>query len=122
MIMDYAFYRDEYHGKSLDEAEFERLSIKAEAYLDKITFGRAGGLFSGPDPPEALVRKVRLACCAVADALLLNEQGGGIVSETVGKYSVNYASGISNTGTDASRLRSAAGLFLAGTGLTYSGV
>ena len=58
----------------------------------------------------------------MADAYLLNEQGGGIASETNDGVSVTYVAGISNSKTEGRRLYEAAALFLGPTGLLYRGV
>lgn len=112
---DYAYYKGEYKG-TMPEADFERLSRQASAYLDQVTFGRAA------DAPKALQAKVKDACCAVADAYLLNEQGGGIASESNDGVTVNYVSGVSKAKTDGQRLQEAAALYLGMTGLLYAGV
>ena len=113
---DYAYYSQEYGG-AMPEADFKRLSRQASAFLDMVTFDR---IASGQ--PEKVMEKVKAACCAVADAYLLNEQGGGIASETNDGISVTYVAGVGNSKTDGQRLREAAGLYLGNTGLLYRGV
>lgn len=113
---DYGYYRDVYLG-AMGEADFSRLSRRAAVYLDTVTFCRA----SGPQPPDT-AEKLRGACCAVADAYLLNEQGGGIASENNDGLSVSYVAGVSKAKTDGQRLYEAAMLHLACTGLLYQGV
>lgn len=111
--VDYAFYTAIYHGR-MSEEEFQRMSVRAGAYLDALTAGRAG------EPlPDTLSIKVKLALCAVADAMLYIESGGDIASESNDGISVTYAS--KTTKTDAQRLREAAELHLAWTGLIYRG-
>lgn len=113
---DYAYYSQEYGG-TMPEADFKRLSRQASAFLDMVTFDR---IASGQ--PEKVMEKVKAACCAVADAYLLNEQGGGVASETNDGVSVTYVAGVSNAKTDDQRLQEAAVLYLAHTGLLYRGV
>ena len=113
---DYAYYSQEYGG-TMPEADFKRLSRQASAFLDKVTFDRIAA-----GQPEAVMKKVRAACCAVADAYLLNEQGGGVASETNDGVSVTYVAGVSNAKTEGRRLYEAAALYLAHTGLLYRGV
>lgn len=113
---DYAYYSQEYGG-TMPEADFKRLSRQASAFLDTVAFDRIKSTL-----PKAVMDKVRDACCAVADALLLNEQGGGVASETNDGISVTYVAGVSNAKTDNQRLREAASLYLAHTGLLYRGV
>ena len=114
---DYIYYKESYLGK-MKEREYSRLARKASAYLDRVTFGRLERI----NLPAEVKGKVKDACCAVADAYLLNEKGGGIASETNDGISVEYVAGISNTKTDDQRLNDAARLYLAGTGLLYRGV
>lgn len=111
---DFSYYQNTYHG-TMSEADFNRLSRQASAYLDRVTFGRIDAKISGS-------YKIMDACCAVADAYLLNEHGGGVASETNDGISVDYVAGISNTKTDDQRLREAVSLHLGGTGLLYRGV
>lgn len=116
LTADYKFYTETYHGK-MEQTEFDRLAVPASAYLDELTMGRTSGTLSAE-----VEERVKLALCAVADAYLLNEQGGGVASETNDGVSVTYVNGISNTKTDGRRLYEAAALFLGSTGLLYRGV
>lgn len=116
ITVDYPFYSETFQGKASKE-DFERLDIKASAYLDRVTFGRLTDV-----KDDAVLEKVKLARCALVDAYLLNEQGGGIASESNDGITVNYVAGISNTKSENQRLREAASLFLGGTGLLYRGV
>lgn len=111
-MTDYVYYQEVYQG-TMTKDEFSRLQEKAAAYVDAVTFGRVRDY--------GINNKVKNAVCAVADALLLNEHGGGVVSETVGKISRNYAAGISNTPTEEQRLNQAVSLYLSNTGLLYRG-
>ncbi|HBF64740.1 MAG TPA: hypothetical protein DDW34_02050 [Clostridium sp.] len=110
----YEYYTNEYYGK-MAENDFNRLSRQTTAYLNQITCGRI-------DATMATSSAVKDACCAVADAYLLNEQGGGIASESNDGISVSYISGTNNTKTDGQRLYEAAALFLGHTGFLYRGV
>lgn len=112
---DFTYYAGEYGG-TMPEADYRRLSRDASAYLDRATFHRIDS-----NQPDQIMEKVRAACCAVADAYLLNEQGGGVAAETNDGISVTYVAGISNAKTDDQRLRDAAALYLAHTGLLYRG-
>lgn len=115
IAVDYDFYLQVYKGKMTQE-DFERLSVKASAYLDYVTFGRINDAL-----PDSVQQKVKLALCEVVDTYLLNEQGGGIASESNDGISVTYVSS-SNAKTDTQRLYSAVSLYLGGTGLLYRGV
>lgn len=110
----YAYYRDTYHGR-LSETDFNRLSPGAAAYLELATFGRICGEWREAEA-------VKNAFCAVADAYRLNEQGGGVASESNDGVTVNYISGVSKAKTDNERLYEAAYLHLAATGLMARGV
>lgn len=112
---DFTYYSREYGG-TMPEEDFKRLSRQASAYLDAVTFDRIAN-----GQPAAVMEKVKAACCAVADAYLLNEQGGGVAAETNDGVSVTYVAGVGSK-TDAQRLQEAAALYLAHTGLLYRGV
>ncbi|WP_352400927.1 hypothetical protein [Anaerotignum sp.] len=111
----YEFYRDSYGGDSISLAEFSRFARRASEYIDMVTFGRA---VQYPDDNDALKR----ACCAVAEAYKINEEGGGIVAESVGKITRNYAASVTNTPTQEERLGTAVSIHLLATGLLYLGV
>ena len=111
---DYKYYKGTYYGKMAEE-DFARLSRQASAYLDHVTFGRIQTVTD-----EKIMEKVKDACCAVADAFLLNENGGGIAAETNDGISVTYVNG-TGSNTDDQRLYQAAVLYLGRTGLMYRG-
>ena len=112
---DFSYYKDTYCGE-MAEGDFKRLSRQASAYLDSETFDRIAAVTD-----EKIMERVREACCAVADAILLNENG--VVSqESNDGVSVIYTRGVSNTLTDEERLYHAAVLYLGNTGLLYRGV
>lgn len=96
--------------------DFQRLSRQASAYLDHVTFDRIQNVTE-----EKVMGKVKDACCAVAEVYLLNEQGGGIASETNDGISVTYVNGAGSK-TDEQRLHEAALIYLGNTGLMYRGV
>jgi len=101
----------------MTKVDFNRLSMTASAYLNQATFGRIAA-----GQPADIMEKVKDACCAIADAYLLNEQGGGVASESNDGITVSYVTGISTAKNDNQRLREAASLFLGDTGLLYRGV
>lgn len=95
---DYQFYDLEYKGDAISsEALFDNLEVKAEAYINRITFGRV----TVPDT------NVKLAVCAVCDTLQAHSGHEGIASENNDGYSVNY-----ETGAIQSAIYNAAALFL----------
>lgn len=99
MIPDYTFYVDTYYGNQITEADFPRLVARASAYLDDACN------MSGA--PEEAIKK---ALCSVAEAWQINEQGGDVVSQSVGSWSKSYAQ--KKTKTDEQRLNDAAKLYL----------
>lgn len=115
ITVDYSFYTGAYHG-TLAEVDFNRLAVKASAYLDRVTFGRLAAVTD-----TAVLELAKLACCAAADAMLANEQGG-VKTESNDGISVTYVEGSGLAKADGKRLREAVGLFLGGTDLLYRGV
>ena len=111
---DYSYYMGVFGGKMAAD-EFHRLSRQASAYLDHVTFDRIHGVTDAK-----IMGKVKDACCAVADTYLLNEQGGGIASETNDGISVTYVNGTGSK-TDEQRLYQTALIYLGHTGLMYRG-
>lgn len=116
LTVDYEFYTETFRGQMAEE-DFKRLAVYASAYLDELTMGRTAGTL-----PAETQEKVKMALCAVADAYRLNEQGGGVASETNDGISITYVAGVGNAKTDGRRLYEAAALFLGPTGLLYRGV
>ena len=116
ITVNYSYYTGTYKG-TMPEADFNRLLVKASVYLDRVTFGRLADVTD-----TAILELAKLACCSVIDTYLLNEQGGGIASESNDGVTVSYVAGVSNAKSDSQRLREAVGLFLSGTNLLYRGV
>lgn len=111
----YEFYKDSFGGNAIPQADFDRFAKRASEYIDLVTFGKAETYL---DEKELLKK----ACCAVADAYKINEDGGGIVAESVGKITRNYAAGVTNTPSDEERLSIAVCRYLLQAGLLYLGV
>lgn len=111
---DFSYYRDTYCGE-MAERDYKRLSRQASAYLDSVCFDRIQAFVA----EEKIMEKVKDACCAVADVLLLKEQRDGIAEERNDGISVTYAT---DGKTDEERLYQAAVLYLSNTGLLYRGV
>ena len=112
IAVDYDFYTQVYKGKMTQE-DFERLSVKASAYLDYVTFDRINDAL-----PDSVQQKVKLALCEVIDTYLLNEQGGELQSETVGSWSRSYKTSDKTTDQQA---YNTVYQYLANTGLLYRG-
>lgn len=132
---DYDFYRSEYFGQIIEEADFPRLALHASQYIDYITQGRADR--------SAGLEAVKMCCCALAEqyqtietaqALAQKNLAAGaadsaeVQSETVGSWSRSYRSGgdsAQSAAQAAEAVRSAlldiARRYLTNTGLLYRG-
>lgn len=110
MYADFIFYAEKYMGTLSDE-EFARLSVRAKAEIDRLTFGRASAA-TGKD-----LEAVQFAFCAVVDELSNQAKGisGEIVSESNDGISRSYASGVAKT--PQQRIQAAADLYLYNTNL-----
>ena len=107
----YEFYTDEYGGTAVKDSDFTRLATKASRYIDKLTFGRTAALTS--HPPE-----VSQAVCALCDYYVqVGENRTGKSSESIGDYSVTYAS----RKTETAEVRSLVEMYLPRE-LLYKGV
>lgn len=95
---DFAFYTGAYKGKSIPEADFDRLITRASSFLDRM------GVDLDSDSSS-----VQMAACAVAEAWQTNEQGGDVVSQSVGPWSKSFQK---ETKSDDDRLFEAAQLYL----------
>lgn len=121
--IDYDFYKESYGGTSVPQNSFLRFSIKASAYIDKITFGRIPKMYitDSTDENYNVPDEVKFAVCAVIDIDKKIEDDGGVISsESEGNHSVTYVDGIS-TMSEEKKINEAATLFLNGTGLLYKG-
>lgn len=99
MLPEYEFYTETYYGNQITEADFPRLISRASAYLNVIC--------NIDNVPE---KDMKLAICAVAEAWQINEQGGDVVSQSVGSWSKTFAGGKPKTNEE--RLNDAAQLYL----------
>ena len=113
MYADFTFYKNEYFGL-LTEEVFNRLSVRATAEINRLTFGRAAMA------TEGALHAVKLAQCAVVDELAHMEQGGEITSESNDGVSRSYAAGVSRS--KAQRITDAAKVYLNMTSLCFAGV
>jgi len=109
---DYALYQT--LGGALSEENFRRCSQKAWAYLEALTLGRVNGVL-----PAQAAEKVNRACCALADEYAAQERGGEVASASNDGYTETY---VSSGRTAGQRLYDLAALYLAPTGLLYSGM
>ena len=140
MYADWSFYVNVYYGERIEEAEFPRLSAKASDFLDYYTKGKAAAV-----KDASALTLLGKACCAVAEAIKADETAQAIAetasasvlasdspelkSETVGSYSVTYATSLDYAGAArGSAVRDRRGIladaafeYLANTGLLYRG-
>lgn len=98
---DFAYYSGTYKGNSIPEADFDRLILRASSYLDRVSGDTV------KETPED--ETVKMATCSVAEAWQTNEQGGDVVSQSVGPWSKTFQK---PTKTDDDRLFEAARLYL----------
>lgn len=132
---DYEYYTTTYLGTAIKESDFPRLALRASAFLDYYTQGRAA--------QNAGLDALKMACCAIAEqyqyidtaqALAQKsltaslESNGELQSQTVGSWSKTYRSGgdiaqqaLSSVQTAKATLGALAQQYLAGTGLLYRG-
>ncbi|MFV0517246.1 MAG: hypothetical protein ACK5MV_07610 [Aminipila sp.] len=98
---NYAYYTAEYMGNSIPSANFDRLANRASSYLDKIIGSKISEI--------STTEKVKMATCAVAEAWQINENGGDVVSQSVGSWSKSFNK---ESKSDDQRLFEAANLYL----------
>lgn len=120
--VDFAFYETTYLGTAIASADFPRLALRASEVIDQITFNRAAAIIA-ESIETATITLIKNATCAVAEQYQANEAGagGGIQSETVGRYSVTYAKGANVLLSDHEKLVNAAKKYLGSTGLMFPG-
>lgn len=119
---DYFYYIATYMGTDISEADFQALAVKASAYVDYITMGRAKN--ASGDAAEAVKNAVCALCEVIQDGEKLNAISSDatrqVSSETVGGWSRSFGTK-SVSGTDLqfieSRKREAAAMYLAPYGL-----
>ncbi len=122
--MSYATFQD-YHERFLgqairDEAVFDRLALRASAFLDRMTLGRAARY-------RDTRGKLALACCAVTEKLCaleeaeqLGDAAGKIAAEKVGNHRVEYRR--LRGREENAELEALAEMYLFGTGLLGRGI
>lgn len=113
MYADFSFYQTEYHG-TLTEADYTRLVVRASAYVDRMTYGRAKTA-EGDN-----LSAVKMAECAIVDELVAQEQGGIVTSESNDGISRSFATSVVKSNTQ--RIYAAADVFLSNTNLCFAGV
>nr|DAH37250.1 MAG TPA: Head Tail Connector Protein [Caudoviricetes sp.] len=110
--VDFLYYKEVFKGTVIpSETVFNGLEIKAQAYVDKITFGRITDEIAGTEA-------VKNAICAACETQFQYSGHEGVASESNDGYSVSY-SGDEKAAERA--MYSAAKLFLPSE-LLYQGV
>ena len=119
MYADYSFYTTEYKGSAIPDApSYDRVAVEASAYLDYITHNHI------KDVTDAIMVKVKLAQCAIADVCYKQAQddvANVVSSETVGNHSVSYAAKVGFKQRELEKYTKAK-IYLHGTGLLYGGL
>ena len=119
MYASYQDYVERFGGRAIpDEAEFNRLALRAGPVLDRLTGGRAAKY-------QDREGKLALACCAVTEKLYeqeerMRDRSGSLVSEKVGDWQVTYRTG--GRAELNAELAALAEMYLFGTGLLYRGI
>lgn len=110
----YEYYTDTFLGTAItSESSFNRLALRASAYIDQMTFHRAEDVTDEDD-----LDSLAMANCAVAEEIQSVEQEGsqgGIKSESVGSHSVTYADSNIKTLSLEKRYENVARLYLENT-------
>ncbi|MEG1012506.1 MAG: hypothetical protein RSD27_10150 [Ruthenibacterium sp.] len=107
---DYEFYQTKFYGELIPVAQWNHFAMRADAYLDTLTFGR---LAQG----AAVTDAVRRAVCAAADVYaqcdaVRADMPTGIKSENTDGYSVTYADAAQLAEVQDAQLRAAVDLYL----------
>lgn len=139
MYADYSFYTGTFYGTAIKEADFPRFASRASDFLDYYTRGKAAAV-----EDEATLTALAKACCAVAEQIQADETAKALglkatqtalasstpelKSETVGSYSVGYATASDYVRSGSGGVRevraayaAVAQEYLATTGLLYRG-
>ena len=112
MKVEYSFYTTTYGGSKIPEADWSRLSQKAEQRLN--AFGRCSGEWEG----EPWCNNAKCAVCEMTEILLADEKRDRKTSENNDGYSVSFDTSKSLS----SLLYDVVRVYLGNTGLLYAGV
>lgn len=109
----YEYYKESFFGSKIPEKAFPKYEMQAEAFLQRITFGRVKRL---PEIPD----EVKKAICAMAEVNYQEDKKTpGAKSETIDGYSVTFADTGGNA--KAAEMYQAAKDYLSDTGLLFRG-
>ena len=143
MYADYGYYVTEWYGTAIQEADFPRLGSRASDFIDYYTRNKASKV---PETDTDTIGALAKCCCALAEVIQTDERNkalaaqaatnaltsgtGELKSESVGSYSVSYATAADyssgRSATEAAKdIRGAyaaiCAQYLAHTGLLYRG-
>ena len=122
MYAEYDFYINDYKGSVIPDApSHDRAAVEACAFLDYVTHNR----IKTEELTEAIMAKVKLAQCAIADVCYKQAQDDApnvVSAETVGNHSVTYAVSKASYRQRELEKYSKAKIYLHGTGLLYGGL
>lgn len=117
----YTYYTNTYLGTAIASADFNHLALLASATIDQVTFNRAGAVVTAATD-TALIDKIRMATCAIAEEMQAQEgQENGISSEGVGAHSVSYVEGSKKTLSSVEIYTNLAAIYLGSSGLMFKG-
>lgn len=121
-LPNYAYYTGTYLGTAIASGDFNRLALRANEDVDRLTFGRSTETVTA-NTDAATIDLINRAICAVAEQIQTLETGDqNIASERVGSVSITYTRKTERSGGDDDiDLRRAAARHLRSTGLLYPG-
>lgn len=117
---DEKFYNEAYLcGKSaVITSDYEYFFREASLMINQYTFGNID--------PENIPQAVKMCCCELAESIfsrdMILSKNNGISSESVGGWSVNYASSSDVNSEFKKAVKNIIFKWLADTGLLYKGV
>ena len=119
MYADFDYYVDKYGGTIFDDEEsFNPCAVRASLYIDDLTMNKAEA-YADSD-------RVKLACCAIAEqvkAIQTSETTTGAMrSQSVGSFSVTYATSQEVSSYAKAQITELARLYLGPLGLMYRGI
>jgi len=120
---DYTYYTTTYLGTSIAVGDFNRLALRASAWVDRLTFQRAAAIVTAATD-TATIALIKNATCAIAEDIQQTDANGGadaIQSESIGQNSVTYVAGSSKMSTSGETYMQTASLYLGSTGLMFPG-
>ena len=121
-FVDFAYYVGTFLGSAIPTGSFDQYALRASKAVDFHTFERASAIVTDATD-TAMIDKIRLATCAVAEVLYNADQqpSGAISSERVGDHSVNYAVPSETLFTSNAKVSNAMREYLSFTGLMFRG-